>query len=266
MKKLIVLVSILFLTGIAQAAEWTQALTADLSARNLGRSRVTDTSVVIKIWQGDALTNAGVGVSGNSVLKLYTNTITEAAITINVGNAALDTVGEVVDYINTNFSTDSAVEFYASIGPDGYRDMPSHSLLAANISAPGQTKALASDVTTANSRLLSAGVEAVDGVTPRIKSISAQIPLNPGVGNYITLSVYDGNTRVWRRTTSATANQTSNADSSSPNSVTFPEAKGISATKGSGLVAVATTDANVDTDTIADAINSISIIYDNYRD
>ena len=266
MRKILSVLSILLLlAGVAQAVEMNQAVTSELTSQNKGRSRATDSSVIIKVWQGDALTNAGVGVSSGTVLKLYTDTRNvPTGITLLTSASDLDTVGEIVDYINTNFSTDSSVEFYASVGPDGYRDMPSHSLTAADISVPGITKANASTIATGNSRLMSAGVEATDGVTPRIKSVSYQIPAYQA--SYVTLAVWDGNTRIWQRTTGMGAYNSNTADSASPNSVTFPEAKGISATKGNSIVAVATTNANVDTDTVADAVNNIAIVYDQYRD
>lgn len=263
-KTLLVFISILLLAGVAQAVEMNQAITSELTSQNKGRSRSTDSSVVLKVWQGDALTLAGVGVSNGSTILLYTNVRTPTAITLDTRDTSLDTVGEVVDYINTNFSSDSSVEFYASVGSDAYRDMPSKSLTAADISVPGITKADASTVATGNSRLMSAGVEATDGVTPRIKSISAQIPASGAT--YVQLAVYDGNTKVWQRTTGIGAYNSSTADSASPNSVILPEAKGISATKGNSIVAVATTNANVDTDTVAKAVNNIAIVYDQYRD
>ena len=266
MKKLyLVLISILLLTGAAQAAEYTQAITAELSAQNVGRSRVTDASVILKVWN-TTLESPGVGVSDSTSLILYTNRITPTGITIDSAAAALDTVGEVVDYINTNLSTDSTVRFYASVGNDAYRDLSTTNLLPANISVPGATKALASTVANASSRSLSVGVEDLGGMTPRLKSITSSLPL-AATGD-ITISVYDGNTRVWRKYISNSAYNSATANSASANSVTFAEGngKGLSVTKGNALCVEATTGVNVRAGTDDLAINSISIVYDQYKD
>lgn len=268
MKKiLLAFLSFLLLAGVVQAAEMTQAINAEYTAQNTGRSRATDSSVVLKVWGTEGILSfPGLGVSTSTTIIVYTNYATGAGVSIDTQDASFDTVGEVVDYINTNLASDSTIKMNASVGTDAYRDMPTTSILRANIVAVGTSRDTAGTVATANSRIMSAGVESNAGVTPRIKSISCQMPVSVGSGaTGVTLSVYDGNTRIWRKYTGLSGLYTAGDVSNSANSVVFP-GKGLAATKGNSICAVATSDGNVLADTSSLAINNIAIIYDKLRD
>ncbi len=182
-KLLLVLISALLLAGVAQAAEMNQAISAELSAQSVGRSVATDSSVVLKVWAKDGvLSYPGIGVTSGTAIVVYSNYVTGVGYTINPSSSSYDTIGEIVDYINTSFATDSTVKINASIGKDARSGTTSKCIPAANIVTMGITKDTGAEITNAQSRLLSAGVEAKDGVTPRLKSITAQIPAAQATG------------------------------------------------------------------------------------
>ena len=268
MKKLIILISSLLIAGISYATDWQTALTADLAARNQGRSVTTDNSVILKVWATEGISaNPGIGVSSNTGIIVYSNYVTGVGYTINPTAAATDTVGEIVDYINTNFSSDSSVRIYADEGQDAYRDMTAAPVLDANIIAAGANRDDSTAVVNSeSSNRFSAGVASREGTTIRLKSISAQIPVSSETANSVALDVYDGNTRIWRKSTGTGALNSNTADAASPNSVILDGDKGLSATKGNSLCVVATSTANIGTDTVADNVLGLSIIYDQYKD
>lgn len=267
MKKLLAVIAVLSLiAGTAYAAALDDGLTREVWAQNKSRAVATDGSAAIKIWclSGGAARPA-IGVSSSTSLIIYENVTARTGHTIDTGSSSYDTVGEVVDFINTNLSSDSSVKIYASVGSDARRSSSTRILEAADHINAGtdQDSSTAIAYLSTNYRL-SAGVEGKANKYNRIKSFDAQLP-DGGVTNGVTYTVYDGNTAVWTKYVPAENLRTVTAIMASPNTVAFPATKGISSTMGNSIMVEAVLDGGSSNTTAAEkSQTNISIVYDQF--
>lgn len=269
-KKLLVIIAVLsLLAGTAYAAALDDGLTREVWAQNKGHSVVTDSSAVIKIWAlpGGAA-NPALGVSGSTALIIYEDVTSGTGHSIDTGSSSYDTVGEVVDFINTNLSSDSSIKIYASVGADARRSMGTRTLEAANYIAASSSKETSTAIAyLSTAGKISAGVEGKTNKINRIKSFTCQ---NPGGysatgADGITYTVYDGDTSVWSKYVTGAVLRTVNNTSNSANTVTFPDAKGISASTGNSLMVEAVNETDsAGTSTAERSLTRISIVYDQF--
>lgn len=286
MKKLLVVLAILTLVcGSAYAIDKDQAITNEYAARNVGRSVATDSTVALKVWcKNGVLPYCGVGVSSSTSIILYKTYAygTQEGYTITLGSTyvlgsltdVIDTPGELVSYINGAFASDSSVQLVASLGNDVHKDTPLTAIATANITACGVTQdATESVVKRQTNDRISVGAEAKSGAVNRIKSMTAHLDLRPNAPSSggVTLRIYDGTTVIWRKYVTqaawnAEAASYSSNNSSSSNTVEFPDCKGISSSVGNGLVAECVVDTQQPNHTAAElAGTNIAIIYDQLK-
>ena len=256
-KILLVLVAVLLLANAAQAVEFSQIVTADFAAQNKGRSVTSDSSVLINVWYTGTDENPAVGVSNNTALLLYSDKIAGTATTVNTTSTSYDTVGELVDYIN------SVDGFNASVGNDAYRAMSSAYMLGENLAAPGDREGSAYTVNLdcSTATFMSCGVLSSVGKTGRIKSFETSLASN---SDNMTISIYEGDTAVYTKYVPAGAYNSTTAYGSSISSVKFTDdgSKGLAGTKNTPLCLVIDSDGALDTNAVAKAQNNITIIYD----
>ena len=259
MKKLfLVLVSILLLAGVAQAVDFDQAITGEFAAQNTGRSVVTDSSVLLRVWFDGGLDhNASVGVSADTII-LYEDGA--STYTVDTASTSYDTPGEIAGYINDQTG------WHALVGPDAYDDYScSAGLIASNNAYVGSNVASCAslwDDSSISTKWL-VGVAKDDISQFRLKNINAEIA---SLSDNITIDVYDGNTRIWRKYITNAAYITTTAAAASTNTV-IPtnDDKGLAATKGNSLCVVVDTDGAWDTDAVAKAADQLTITYDKLR-
>lgn len=258
-KLLLVLVSVLLLTGVAYASEWTSSLNAELSAQNTGRAVVTASSVVLQVYYRGTGQNPSFGVSGDSVV-LYDDGA--ADVTVNTSTAATDTVEEIVSAINNDG------DWVAVAGPDYYPGYAINGALIAlnNSYTIGSNLASAGSFTADSSTTLdmTAGVQADPNARIRLKTISQQVASNL---DNITIRVYDGDTLIWQKYIPNGSYISATGLSASPNTVIpCSSDKGLSTTKGNSLCVRVSTDGQFDTDATARAFDQVAITYDKLRD
>jgi hypothetical protein len=267
MKKILVVLAILILiAGSAYAIDMNQSITNALGAQNSARSVVTDSSAIIKIWSPGGSAHAGIGISSSTSIIVYTDYTLQKGITISTRDTSTDTAGEIVDYINQNLATDSSVLISASIGADSRRSSSAKTLVPADIIDAGQTQAASTAIAYAQTNArISAGVEAKNGKINRLKSFTCQHPAGYSAtgADGVTYTIYDGNTAIWTKYISGDAYRTSSNPANSSNTVTFPDDKGLSATKGNSLMVECVSDtASAAVNTTAKTLERISIVYD----
>ena len=267
MKKfLLVLIALSLTAGFAYAIDFDQAVTNAVSVQNVGRTVATDSSAIIKIWSTGGAANPGLGVSSSTSIIVYSNVASQVGYTISTRDTATDTAGEIVDYINTNFSSDSSVKIYAEVGSDARRASSARSLVPADIISAGLNQADSTAIANAQTNgRISVGVEGKTGRINRIKSVSVQLPNGYSAtgADGITLSLYDGNTAVWSKYITGAVLRATSDDSNSANTIKFNEEKGISVTKGNSIMAEAVGDTSSAAVTATEkTLTRAAIVYD----
>ena len=270
MRKLFILIAVLALfTGTAFAGNLNDLMTAEYAADTKGRSVVSDSSVVLNIWNITGSLSPKIGVSGNTGIVFYesgqvltTNRIAGSTY-VDTSNSSYDTIGEVVDAINA----DTTKIWKASVGRDAYRAMSSAALLGKDVVAVGQTEDTTGTVELeiGEADFMTCGVGAKSNAVNRIKSIQHKVA---GTGNVI-VRIYDGDTLIYREDTSAGHYDDAGAAGlvgASPNTVNFgaiTDGKGIAGSRGNGLVLRVDRTAISFTDTEAETAEAqLQITYD----
>lgn len=228
-----------------------------------GRSVISASSVLIKVWYSDgSSTNSNAGtvtISDNTaplsaLPALSCDEVGGPPARFNgteTGHIYLNcttgnTIQNVVDIINS----DSSGYWHAEVGPDAYPDMPAFYLAATSRTAcnVGKSKAIELVLDAGEARYISCGVQAVNGSRIRLKKVYESTTGSKGPH---WLEVYDGNTIIFRKTftaaescirSSAQLNIMSNSneiigDSMTPNTVDLTDAngEGISSSPGKKL-------------------------------
>jgi len=258
-----------------------QAITAEFSALTTGRSVASGESVLLKIWYAGTGANPSVGVS-NSTINLYDDGATDDSVDTSAG--LYNTVGEVVDYI------EASGDWRAQLGPDAYRDLQISTIGSGLMASSGAAKGgnvytSTSEADSVNIYLnnhtlakMTCGVKADSGASIRLKSIDAQYALSnlssPGYSGGLgaTISVFDGNTEIYKKFIGRADFNTTNGNNSSVNTIVFA-GDGLSTTKNKSLcVVVSASVVAGDTyckalcsDSTSQLTNQIAITYDKLR-
>jgi len=251
-KIFLVLVAVLLIASTAQAVEWQQSMTAENAAQPKGRSIVTDSSVVMRVWYTGTSASAAVGVSPGSVIMLYSDI--GAGTSTAVSSVTYTTIGSAVDFINNQAG------WHASVGNDAYRAMTSVLMLRENWAAPGDRidNAFTVDLDCSVARFLSCGVLQSVGKLGRIKEFNTHLE---SLNQDMTIDIYEGDTSVYHKNIVAANYQSSTALGSSQSTVTF-SGKGLTGTKNTPLCLVIGTAGTLDATAPARAQDNVSIIYD----
>jgi len=269
-KKLLVIIAVLgLIAGTAYAAALDDGLTREVWAQNTARSVTTDNSVFVKVWAlSGGATNPGVGVSNSTTIIVYENYVTGVGHTISSKSSSYDTVGEIVDFINTNLSSDSSVKIHASVGRDARRSTSATTLVVADIIAassdPDTTTAVVKGQTGGR---ISVGVEGKANKINRIKSFNCQLPAGYSAtgADGVTYTVYDGDDAIWKKYVTGAVSRATQDMSNSANSVKFSEGKGVSVKTGNSLMVEAVSDTRNAAVTSTDkTLTQISIEYDQF--
>lgn len=262
MKKLFIVVAILLLAGSvlvadANAAAMDEGMTRQVWAQTKARAITSDSSVLFRVWYTGNEVNAAVGVSSDSVM-LYEDVTTADYTEVNTSNSSYDTVGEIVDYIN------SLSGWKAEAGPDGYRAFSvAGSIITADYEAAprNEPSAVGIKLDTGTAKHILCGVDPETNKFSRLKEFVSRV----GGSGLVTIRIYDGDTNVWTRYVTDTNYNSSTAYGSSASTVTFTTAgdKGLSAGMGNNLVVdVARTTVGDATDKLPDC--AMSIVYDKF--
>lgn len=278
MNRIFVIIAVLVLcAGTAFAGNLNDLQTADLAANATARSRVSDSSVLIKIWNTNANTNpARVIVTNNTTLALieagtqmgtdtrfgtsfgymdsgsYTGIITSAT--------TADTIGEVVDIINS----DTSGYWKAAVGPDAYRAMSSKYLYpdgdTESTAGSNEDQAAIISGDSSGSSSLTCGIAAKANTVNRIKSITHRLAES---GN-LQIAIYDGDTKIYRKDISRAVYNSASSTDPSPSTVNFAavtNGRGLASSKGNSLVVSASTGTLGNTQYKLSDCN-ITIVYD----
>lgn len=253
MRKLLFLLLALFLTvSFGYCADLDSLSVADLAAQPTGRAVVFDEPQLIEIWYTGSSINPMAGVSSNTSLVLYeAGTAVDTISTVG----SVDTAEEMVSEIEVNSG------WKAQLGKDAYKALTfSTVMLAANAAAAPSNSdtAVTIKADTTAAKFMTCGVQGKTSTINRIKQVEENCQ---GTGIH-TLSVYDGDTRIWRKV----YNNVTVYNAASPVTVKFADVsqgKGLGGTSGNPLVFKSEWDTTMAGDTAG--TEAISIIYDQFK-
>lgn len=255
MKKFFIVVAILLMAGSvlvadAFAADANEGTTREAWAMGKGRAVVSDSSAVLRVWYTGTGT-ATVGVSDTTALILTEN---GSGTTVDTSSTSYDTLKEIEAYI------DSLDSWEASIGPDGYGSY-NPTLLASAQAAAGVNEQAPTYIyqDSSTSKDILVGVPATVGKFNRIKSFTNRVA---GTGS-LTLSVYDGDTKVWETVVGRTAYNTATSPLTSPNTIDFGT-KGIAGGMGKSMVVKASCATTLGDVSAKTADCNVAIEYDQF--
>jgi hypothetical protein len=252
MKKIsLLLLALMFTVSVGYCADADSLTVSSLAAQPTGRAVVFDEPQLIEIWYTGSSVNPQLGVSSNTSLLLYEAGAVDTTIT-TVGST--DTAVEVIAEINAQTG------WNARLGKDAYNALTfSTVMLAANAAAVGSNTDTVVRVLadTSAAKFMTCGIQAKDSTVARIKQVEENCQ---GTGIH-TLSVYDGDTRIWRRV----YNNVTVYNAASPVTVKFAdtnEGKGLGGSVNKPLVYKSEWDTSMAGDSAG--TEAISIIYDQF--
>jgi len=270
----------------AFGASFEDSVRNEFLAQPLGRTVTTGTSVVMTLTYDDGtstLTNlAEAGTSSNStVFNLYEvgQIVTATRFSgedgaIDLTAAAYDTLGELIDAINS----DTSGYWNAELGRDAHRDMASQHIFpkAATDAIVNAASPVEFFLFNDEARAYSAGAKGLGESNGwvRLKYVEESTTASKGPH---WLEVYSDETVIYRRGFTAaetcTRDQASEpigatGDTASPNTISFSDSynKGVAVLPGENLVVVSQWDtgATMYADSVIPATSNLSIIYDVY--